>query len=321
MIFKYLLILFALLLHFPVLAINIKGSLVNGTTEAPGRAEIIKLLQVGQQMSVLQEKKNISGNFQFTGISGQGPFLLQVTYQGVNYNQIVPPGQENKNHVVNVFEKSSDRKLLSVRSLIQIVREKSGFRIYKMFIINNTGLPPRSYDNPSDPIEIFVPENAEEVFGQLTQGSGMGIPLDLKKGREGRLLGRAILPGSSELQISFFIPGDDDATISDKTLFNDGATRYVFLKPRDMKVSFSGQKSVKDLDKNAPEGLNAYEVEYSSSALEISLSGGTPVVNPAAKRVIVNGTFFNTWDRSALGILAFLGLLFTLSFIFIYKDK
>lgn len=303
---------------------SIKGSLMNATTNRPGFAETLKVIRLGAGMTPIAELKNVNGKFSFSGITGDGPFLLQATYLGINYNQIVPPGTAGiKEHIVKIYEKSSNRGMISVKSLLQIVREKDVIRIHKLFVINNHSLPPKSFQAEASPLEIYIPANAEQIFAQLTQGSGMGIPLELKEGIRGKILDRAILPGSSELQVSFALPAREVADIetTDETLLGDDNVRHIFIKPKDMKVNFKDYQESSQLKEDIPEGLNAYKILYKQNTpLKISLSGGTPV-SANRQRIVVNGTFFDSWDRSTLGILAFLGVLFTLSFIFIYKGK
>lgn len=313
--------------------LNLKISLKNGTTGGIGQAESVKLLALQGGMVPVGEKNNVSGSFTFEKVEApEGvPILIQVISSGVNYNKMVPPvpAIRAKLQEIMVYNTTIKPDDVAIRSVIQVLREEDFLRVYKVYLISNNTHPPMSYFDKENLPEIYVPENAVQVFGQLTQGdSKMGIPLSLPNGKEGKVLDRAILPGMSELQISYAIPAEDiaDVKMEDKFLFEKRETeRVIFYRPPDMKIQVNGALDVKQLnDADIPEGLQGLIVRYpDTKKVEIAFKGGTPIrqaANPN-ERKIVNGTLFASWDKSLLGVIAFLGILFSLSFIFVYRKK
>ncbi|HMV41800.1 MAG TPA: hypothetical protein PK079_16245 [Leptospiraceae bacterium] len=310
--------------------LNLKISLKNGTTGGVGQADSIKLIALQGGMVPVGEFSNKSGNFvlEKVNVPDGSPILIQVSYKGANYNKMVPPAPNFRNKVqeISVYETTSDRKNIEVRSLLQIVREENLVRLYKIFLIENKSNPPRSFQDKNNPLEVFVPAEATEVFGQLTQGdSKMGIPLNLVDGKKGKMIDRSILPGSSELQITFVLSAKSlgDISFKDELNFEDPKSpRIIFYKPKDMKVELKGSMSTEEIKENIPEGLGAIRAIYSeTNSVEISVAGGNfepeePRTNSPKVR---NGSIFTTWDKSVFAVIGFLGIFFSLSFLFVYR--
>lgn len=326
----WIVILFFIVSSIQSEEINLKISLKNGTTGGVGQADSIKLIALQGGMVPVGEFTNKSGDFKLEklNIPDGAPVLIQVNYKGANYNKMVPPAPNFRNKIqeIAVYETTSDLKNIEVKSLLQIVREENLVRIYKIFLIENKSNPPRSYQNKENPLEIFVPKEATEVFGQLTQGdSKMGIPLSLVDGKKGKVLERPILPGASELQITFVIEAKSLASISfsDELNFEDPKSpRIIFFKPKDMNVDLKNAVSKEELKENIPEGLGAIRAIYSpTSPVQISVAGGSAEQEETqtTSRKVRNGSIFTTWDKSLLAVVGFLGLFFTFSFLFVYK--
>ena len=85
----------------------LKVRLTNGTTGGPGSAEKVTLLRLRNEMTPAKEAGPVQGSFEMTDIEveGERPMLLQVTSQGVNYNEPVRFGRGYEAEVeVTVFE-------------------------------------------------------------------------------------------------------------------------------------------------------------------------------------------------------------------------
>jgi hypothetical protein len=249
------------------------------------------------------------------------PVLVQVKYRNNNYNKIIPPVPEMRvrPQEITVYETTEDSSVLKIKNLIQVTRHKDSLSVLKLYLIENTSRPPRAYQNSKDPVEIYIPDASQEVFGQLSQGdSRMAIPLTLEKGKTGRLLGRAILPGPSELNISFKIPAESgkDVIIDDIITFEKSREGILFVKPSNMQVKSKWNVNIKELqDKGIPEGFKAFQYNYENNKSELEFIGGTPEPEnlAPAERKIVNGDIFTTPEKSILGIIGVLAILFTFS--------
>ncbi|RHX95648.1 hypothetical protein DLM76_01270 [Leptospira yasudae] len=314
--------------------LELKIRIKNGTTGQEGSIESLRIIALQQGMIPIKEIGPSHGSFVVSKLTvpDQTPILLQAKYAGVNYNKMVPPVPVMRSGVqeIVVYEKTRDKSLVRTRSAMQISRGRDFLRVFKIFLISNNTIPPKSYQDEQNPFEIFVPSEATEVAGQLTQGeSRMAIPLSLQDGPNGKLLDRAILPGSSELQISYTIPANNLSTVTFKDRMlaeKEEGYRAVFSKPQDMEVSFIGAAKQEKIQEDVPSDMKAFKIGYPSPRYEVSISvsGGNPVADVETERVnrkIENGTWFPTTERSLLGLVAILGFLFTLSFIFIYRKE
>lgn len=328
----FIIILISLFSQLGAEELNLKISLKNGTNGGVGRADTIKLIALQGGMTPIGEFQNKQGDFVLEKINApdEAPLLIQVNYKGANYNKMVPPAPMFRTKVqeITVYETTSEFKNIDVKGLMQIIREENTVRVYKIFLIENQTNPPMSFQNKQSPLEVFVPANATEVFGQLKQGdSKMAIPLNLVDGQKGKVLDRPILPGASELQISYALPAKSlsDVSFKDEMNFEDKKSpRVIFFKPRDMKIEIKGAVTKEEIKDNIPQGLGALRVIYpQSSPVDISVVGGSfepeEEHHSAETRKVRNGTIFTTWDKSVLGVIGILGLLFTLSFVFVYR--
>ncbi|MCC6275513.1 MAG: hypothetical protein IT569_06630 [Leptospiraceae bacterium] len=312
---------------------DITVTIKNGTTGKPGIAETLKIIELDGGMKVLAESKNIQGKFTFPkiAVSGQTPLMIQAKFMGVNYNKMVPPSVEfqDKVHEVTVFNSTKDMSSTDIRSLIQIVRTKDEVIVNKVYLFTNTSNPPLSFFNPDNYLEIYVPKSANEIFGQLNQNdSKMGIPLSLNQGKNGRILDRAILPGASELQITYSIPAKNlaDIEFDDKMLFEQSKKGLVvFLKPQDIQLKIQGSAELVSIDNGIPKGMKAFKVTYPkiNGEVKFQVSGGTPFVPEETKseRVVTNGKIFITWQKSVLGIALISAILILLHSVMTHLEK
>ncbi|KXZ26076.1 hypothetical protein AYB33_08755 [Leptospira santarosai] len=312
--------------------LELKIRIKNGTTGKEGNIESLRIIALQQGMIPIKEIGPSKGSFIVPKLSvpDQTPILLQAKYEGINYNKMVPPVPVLRSGVqeIVVYEKTKEKSFVRTRSAMQISRGKDFLRVFKIYLISNNTIPPKSFQDEQNPFEIFVPSEAGEIVGQLTQGeSRMAIPLQLKDGANGKLLDRAILPGSSELQISYTIPASNLSTVTFKDRMlseKEEGFRAVFSKPQDMEISFIGASKQEKIQEDVPPDMKAFKVDYSAPKYEISISvsGGAPIVDmERVDRKIENGTWFPTTERSLLGLVAILGFLFTLSFIFVFRKN
>jgi len=302
--------------------LSIRVKLWNGSTESIGKADSIKVILLRDSMIPIYEQKSVSGEFTIPDLNlpEGSPVLLQVNYKAANYNKMIPPvpAMRAQTQEVVVFEPSDNLNLLKTRSLMQVVREKKSLHVFKIYLLRNETKPPKSiYANG---LEIFVPENALDLQGSWTQGnSKMAIPLQFINESAGKQrVDRAVLPGNTEIQISYRIPLEGESfQLKDKLFFESKAgSRPIFLKPTDMKVSFSSDSAPEVLQEDIPEGLQAFMVNYSKENSEtlIQMEGGTPVmpIIPNEARSIVNGSYILEWDVALAAVIGFLGFFFVI---------
>ncbi len=306
--------------------ISIHGNLKNGTTQGIGKADTIKMIALQGSMVPIAELGSQTGTFRFPAMDlpEGSPVLLQVTYKGINYNKMVPPAPnfQKAEQEITVFDTTEDKTQINTKSLMQAIREKKGIRVFKLFLIENKTNPPRSFTLVDGDFEFFVPTDAKEFFAQIQQpGSKMPIPLSSSEGkRGGKAWNRGILPGTSELQVSYLMTKD----IWEEKLLLEGDKYPIFLKPKDMKIQLQSEGELIRLEKDVPEGLTAFSISPpANGSVTLSFEGGKPVpeIRPNQAPEIVNGSLLNDTERSILAVVGFVALFFSLSFVFVYRKK
>lgn len=332
---KRLLYFILLILSGSIFAVekDIQVIVYNATTGKPGKADNIKIIELEGGMKVLSEKKNISDKtiFKNISISNNVPILIQVSYMNINYNKIIPPTGDflDKPIEITVYNSSANQRSIDTKSLMQIIRARDEILINKIYLFTNNSNPPTSYYNPENFFEVFIPNNAKEIYGQLHQNdSKMGIPLGLPIGKKGRVMDRAILPGSSELQISYSLPAPniESIEVDDKLLFEQKKNGLViFLKPKDLELKITGAKETLLIEKDIPSGMKAIRVTYPAlnESIKLFITNGTPIKQDDQKpeRLVSNGKIFIDWQKSALGIVITFSLLLLFQTIFRFLEK
>lgn len=311
--------------------LSIFGTIQNGTTGGPGKADSIRMLALQGAMVPLADIGVQSGKFRFPemDLPEGAPILLQIQYQGVNYNKMIPPTTKFRTspQEVLVYDTGAERKQVTIKSLMQVMREKKGLRVFKLFLIDNLSKPPKSYDSKVSPLEYSVAAEATEILAQIQQpGSKMAIPLGIPEGPNGgRLLDRAILPGVSEMQVSYFIPNNLDSFSERMLIESENGKFPIFVKPQDMEIKTGSDTPVTKIDKDVPPGLSAYVLSSLSFGTNVNFtfSGGKPLptISNNPNPEIWNGSILTSWDLSLFAVIGFLGFLFTLSFIFVYRKQ
>ncbi len=303
-------------------------TIINGTTGKQGSVDSLKLIAISTGMQPIGELNGFSGSTKITNINipEESPILFQAKYKGATYNKMVPPAPifRSKPVEITVYETITDTSTLDIKSVVQITRESNSLRFLKVYIFNNSINPPRSYV-PDNSFEIFIPESAENIRGQYTQAdSKMGIPLALEKGVMGRKFDRAVLPGQSDLMISYDIRANPEEVIKieDKILFEKENSKIFLLNPPEMKVRIEGTSQTDQIIEKGPEGMIGVKLLYLNKSATLEIRGGKPIEREVAQeRRVINGTIFVNWINSTYGVLAIIGILFSLSFLFVFNQK
>jgi hypothetical protein len=253
------------------------------------------------------------------------PVLIQIKYKNVSYNKMLPPVPEMRKGLikVSVYDDTQDPSILKVKSFIEVLKEVNRLLVYKIYIIENTSTPKKSYYNLENPFRAYIPKRALDVRASLTQeGSRMAIPLNLESGK----LDRGIQPGTSELQISFSLPIDSDTISFEDEISNiEGTERILFYRPKDMELTSGRAGEFTEIIANdIPAGNRAFRMKYSDQGKwDVSFNGGTPLLpDPSnVQRTLRNGSILDTWENSLLAVLASILFFVTVSSFLIYKPR
>ena len=280
----------------------------NGTDGRRLEKMTVRFLSLENGMQETAKYENVDSGFKFPAIevNESAPVLIQTLYKNATYNKMVPPvpAMRNRPQEITVYESSSDFSRVSVQSVLNAVREEEGVRIMKIYFLNKISSPKAAWYD-SEGFEIYIPENAEEIQAQMTQGSGqMPIPLSLSEGKNGKKIQRAILPGESDIQISFLLRGKESVTFRDRLSIDKSKEKVILYRPKSMNLEFSGVRAEKITDE-APMNAAAYKLEAEKDKVyEIRFSGGEAVKTGAPKgRLLRNGSIFTDIWKSLYGVL------------------
>ncbi len=206
-------LLCALLLTLPAAA-AVEGVVINGTTgrEQPGvEVTLIKLDQ--GMVPVGTTKSDAAGKFRFAAEAEPGaPMLLRGDFEGVNYNQMIPPGSRTADVRLTVYRSAPARDTAGAPEQRIILLEPSGGQmiVSEFYVYRNNAQPPVTYVDPKQgTLRFYLPPAAKGVVQVNATGPG-GMPLKqtAEKTNEPDLykVNFPIKPGETRLDITYLVP-------------------------------------------------------------------------------------------------------------------
>jgi hypothetical protein len=186
---------------------TITGAVHNESTGKPSAGDEVVLLRLGEGMQ--QESRTTTdaqGAFTLNVLSPKDQHLVQVSHQGVNYDQPV-----TGTGPLDVVVYNAVAKVPGLRGPIGIAQIESDGKLLKiteMYDIANNSNPPVTQSRP-DNFEITVPSNA--VFDSVEVRRGQGIWLKATpapvKGQSGRYnINFPLRPGDTLFKFRYHVP-------------------------------------------------------------------------------------------------------------------
>ena len=223
---KALVALFAVSL--PLLAVD--GVVVNATTGKPQSGVAINLVQPSQNGMVQlgNTTTDAQGQFKIDKQIPPGPGLLQATYQGTTYNQIITPGMATTGVQLKIYDATKKAGIArTVEHLILLEPGADRLRISETFVLGNDSN--LTYNDPAKgSIEFFLPPatggNAQVI---ITAPGGMPIPRPALKTPTAGIykVDYPVKPGETRMDVSYTIPSTNK--FSGKIVASDAATHLV----------------------------------------------------------------------------------------------
>ena len=218
---------FTVLLATPIrsLAARIQGQVSNGTTQHPLAHQKAEVISPRSGMAMVGEATtDANGHFAINDnkIDTNGFYLLQTTYEGVDYHapvQFDPAGDAAVN--VTVYESTSKEPALRIESARVIVRaEGSQAHIQELFAVQNP--LPKAYRNPKGTFFFHV---APSVGSPTVAAIGlMNMPLPQNPEKGGKpgdfYITYALRPGRNVMMVAY------DADYSSQQLTLDDSVAY-----------------------------------------------------------------------------------------------
>ncbi len=260
----------------------LRGTIVNGTTGGPGSGEKVTLFQLSSGMEPIKTAENVSGTFVLENIeiAGEAPYLLQVTYRGVNYNQRVSFGRGYEAEAsFTVYDTTDDWKDVTITTARFLLRrEHEQLRVDKLFVVENKTSPPKTLFDPEGTFRFSIPPDVVELRSvSATSDSGMPVPQQASPDPNGPgfFTRTAFKPGSTDFTVSYDVEYSDTEGYEFRdTAFFPLAEAMILVAPADIELEAEGWEN------KGPDPDGGFVVLYRSNVaagtpLEVDLSGGS----------------------------------------------
>ena len=215
-------------ISLPLLAVD--GVVVNATTGKPQSGVAVNLVQPSQNGMVTlgNATTDAQGQFKIDKQIPPGPGLLQATYEGSTYNQIITPGMATTGVQLKVYDSTKKAGIArTVEHLILLEPGADRLRISETFVLGNDSN--LTYNDPAKgSIQFFLPPategNAQVI---ITAPGGMPIPRPAEKTATAGIykVDYPVKPGETRMDVSYTLPATNK--FSGKVVASDAATHLV----------------------------------------------------------------------------------------------
>jgi hypothetical protein len=259
----------------------VRGTIENGTTGGPGRAEKVTLFRLSAGMEPIHTEESVAGNFTLEGfeVAGETPYLLQLTSGGVNYNQPINFGRGYQVEAsFTVYDVTTDWKDVAISTARYLVRrENDRLRIDKLFVIDNRTDPKKTLYDPDGTFRFVIPPDVAELRSvSASSSSGMPVPQPASPLPDGSgyVTRTAFKPGTTDFSISYDVDYKPEGYRLQDRAFYPLSELLVLVAPPDIKLDAEGWEDL------GPEPDGRFNVLRrnnipSGTPLEILLSGGS----------------------------------------------
>ncbi|MCX6622249.1 MAG: hypothetical protein NTY38_14510 [Acidobacteria bacterium] len=209
----------------------ISGVVTNRTTGKPQAGVEIGVMAMSQAgMEPLGTAKSGTGGTFTIEKSSQGPALLQATWQGVSYSQVLTPGTPTTGLAVNVYDASKTPGGAKVNQhLVLFEPAADKLSVSETYFFKNDG--DKTYHDPANgTLRFFLPPAAKGEV-QVRATAPAGVPLDRsaeKTGKPGTYkVDFPIKPGETRIDLAFSVPFAPGGEFASRMLNTDGPTRLI----------------------------------------------------------------------------------------------
>ncbi|MBI3666736.1 MAG: hypothetical protein HY236_11035 [Acidobacteria bacterium] len=213
----------------------VDGVVWNGTTGREQAGVTITLVKLEQgMMPAGSTRSDAEGKFHFAqNIVGAdtrpAPVLLRAEYEGVTYNQMIPPGTRTGDVRLTVYASAKTGSKGPEQHIMLLEPSGQEMIVNESFLFRNKSQPPVTYVNASSgTLQFYLPAGAKGVVQVNATGPG-GMPLretatktdqpDIYK------LTFPIKPGESRIDLTYLVPYQQGMEFTGRTLYPEARTR------------------------------------------------------------------------------------------------
>lgn len=219
---------FALFLALPVFG-AVSGTVVNQTTGKPQPKASVTLFKVGGGMEALKTvQSDAEGKFTIDQ-APDGPGLVQVAWEGVTYNTMVPPGTSGTGLALSVYDVTKQAEAAKVtQHMVLLEPGDAALQVSEsLFLVNETKTTFSDAANGS--FRFYLPAAANGDV-QVTISEPQAIiplqrPAEKTSAPNVYKVSFPVKPGETRFDLTYRLPKTE--TFASKILHRDGVTRIV----------------------------------------------------------------------------------------------
>jgi hypothetical protein len=223
----------AFFLSLPLIA-GVDGVVLNRTSGKPQAAATVSLFKLGQagMESLETVKTDASGKFALQTTPGPGPHLMQVAFDGVIYNKMMPPGSPQTGVQLEVYNsqaKPGDAKVTQHMFLFESAEGR--LMVNENIVYDNPGKT--TFNDPAGTLRFYLPpETGGKVKVMGTAPNGMPVERAANPVGPSNVYGIdfPIRPGETRFQLIYEMPLPESGVFIGKVLHKEGTTRLVSPK-------------------------------------------------------------------------------------------
>ena len=228
-------VLTVLILSAPASAIELKGTVINGSTRKPAVGDEVVLLTLSQEgmSESARTKTDSTGRFILSVADAQETHLVRITHERVTYHKLVEP--DLKRMRIQVYD--ATEKLDGISAIMDVQRFEATddrLEVKQLITVRNASKPPRTLTN-DHAFEIQLPPEARVQSGLVQIEDGRPVK---QKPVPGEQKGQYYLlsplrPGDTRFAVVYSLPYTGEAVIEPK--LRNPSERFVIMLPRSMK--------------------------------------------------------------------------------------
>jgi hypothetical protein len=249
-------------------AAAIEGVVLNGSTGKPQSGATVTLYRLASANGpeALESVKSDSGGKFSIDKEVPGPRMLQAAYDGVTYNQILPPGAPANAVTINVYPSSKQPGNARIdQHMMMLEPANNQLAVSEWFVWQNDGKT--TFNDPDKgTLEFYLPPGAEGKV-QVNAVAPQGMPIRRAPEKTGKLdiykVDFPIKPGQSRIELAYQMPFTSPGEFESKVLYKGGPTRIV--TPQSVTLAGSGVQNL------GPGPQNTNATVYSVNAPDFKL--------------------------------------------------
>ncbi len=218
--------------------------------------------------TIASTKSDPDGKFRIDKPYPPGPVLLQSIYQGVVYNQMIPPGSPTSGLNVKVYNSTKDPEAIrNSQHMIVLEPGESGIQVSETFLFSNPWQ--QTYNDPvKGSAEFYVPKDVNgKIQVVVNTSGGMPVPREAEKTKEPNVykIDYPVKPGETRFDIAYSLPPGD--TFRGRNL--SGENTYLVTPPS---VTLTGE-GIDDLGQEPQTQAHTYRLRAASFSVKIEGTG------------------------------------------------